>query len=69
MACTGKFFEGNAAQMWESLSYFLHETNEETDLFYGHEYSFQNLQFAIYVEPENEFTKEMFENAREILAK
>ena len=60
MSCTGRFFEGDAAQMWESLTYYLSETPQDADLYYGHEYSFQNLQYAMFVEPENQNIQDKF---------
>ncbi|HVV67869.1 MAG TPA: hydroxyacylglutathione hydrolase [Gammaproteobacteria bacterium] len=48
----GRLFEGTAVQMFHSLSH-LKALPDETLVYCGHEYTGQNLQFAITVEPHN----------------
>lgn len=49
----GKIFEGTAAQMFDSLAK-LKALPKETLVYCGHEYTLNNLRFAITVEPDNE---------------
>lgn len=51
----GRFFEGTAAQMYNALINILSQLPEETKVYCGHEYTLQNLKFAAFVEPYNEF--------------
>eukprot|EP00246_Nothoceros_aenigmaticus_P012600 TRINITY_DN398_c0_g1_i4.p1 TRINITY_DN398_c0_g1~~TRINITY_DN398_c0_g1_i4.p1 ORF type:complete len:287 (+),score=51.82 TRINITY_DN398_c0_g1_i4:85-861(+) len=54
VAGCGKFFEGTAKQMYESLVTKLSTLPKETRVFCGHEYTVKNLQFAASLEPKNE---------------
>ncbi|KAK9167871.1 hypothetical protein Syun_000011 [Stephania yunnanensis] len=54
VAGCGKFFEGTAEQMYESLCVTLASLPKPTQVFCGHEYTVKNLQFALTVEPENQ---------------
>ncbi|KAJ0978488.1 hypothetical protein J5N97_013962 [Dioscorea zingiberensis] len=54
IAGCGKFFEGTAEQMYESLCVTLGSLPRPTRVFCGHEYTEKNLRFALTVEPENE---------------
>lgn len=58
VAGCGKFFEGTAEQMYESLCVTLGSLPKPTRVFCGHEYTEKNLKFAATVEPENEKIKE-----------
>lgn len=53
IAGCGKFFEGTADQMYQSLCVTLGSLPKPTKVFCGHEYTVKNLQFASTVEPEN----------------
>ncbi|KAI3793136.1 hypothetical protein L1987_35750 [Smallanthus sonchifolius] len=53
VAGCGKFFEGTAEQMYESLCVTLASLPKPTRVYCGHEYTVKNLQFAQTVEPEN----------------
>ncbi|XP_076896639.1 hydroxyacylglutathione hydrolase cytoplasmic-like [Bidens hawaiensis] len=53
VAGCGKFFEGTAEQMYESLCVTLASLPKPTQVYCGHEYTVKNLQFAQTVEPEN----------------
>ncbi|KAL9689154.1 hypothetical protein QQ045_033587 [Rhodiola kirilowii] len=54
IAGCGKFFEGTAEQMYQSLCITLCSLPKPTRVYCGHEYTVKNLQFAQTVEPENE---------------
>ncbi|KAL4557288.1 hypothetical protein LXL04_035461 [Taraxacum kok-saghyz] len=54
VAGCGKFFEGTAEQMHESLCVTLASLPKPTRVYCGHEYTVKNLQFAQTVEPDNE---------------
>lgn len=49
----GRLFEGDAAMMIKSLSKLL-VLADDTRVYFGHEYTEKNLQFALTLEPENE---------------
>ncbi|KAF3433244.1 hypothetical protein FNV43_RR24346 [Rhamnella rubrinervis] len=53
VAGCGKFFEGTAEQMHESLCVTLGSLPKPTRVYCGHEYTVKNLQFALTVEPNN----------------
>lgn len=53
IAGCGKFFEGTAEQMYQSLCVTLGSLPKPTKVYCGHEYTVKNLQFALTVEPEN----------------
>lgn len=48
----GRLFEGTAAQMYQSLSK-LAGLPDDTQVYCGHEYTLNNVKFALQVEPEN----------------
>jgi len=50
----GRFFEGTADQMHEALVGKLAKLPDETRVFFGHEYSVNNLKYALHVEPDND---------------
>jgi len=51
MGC-GRLFEGDAAQMWHSLSK-LRALPPETRIYCGHEYTLSNARFARSIDPDN----------------
>ncbi|KAI4370482.1 hypothetical protein MLD38_018833 [Melastoma candidum] len=53
IAGCGKFFEGTAEQMYQSLCVTLGSLPKPTKVYCGHEYTEKNLQFALTVEPDN----------------
>lgn len=53
IAGCGKFFEGTAEQMYQSLCTTLGSLPKPTRVYCGHEYTVKNLQFASTVEPDN----------------
>lgn len=48
----GRLFEGDAAQMWSSLSK-LAALPDETSVCSGHEYTLSNARFAVTIDPDN----------------
>ncbi|KAG6490849.1 hypothetical protein ZIOFF_052169 [Zingiber officinale] len=54
IAGCGKFFEGTAEQMYQSLCVTLGSLPRPTRVYCGHEYTVKNLQFASTVEPDNQ---------------
>ncbi|KAJ8649874.1 hypothetical protein MRB53_002897 [Persea americana] len=58
VAGCGKFFEGTAEQMYQSLCVTLGSLPKPTRVYCGHEYTEKNLRFALTVEPDNAKTKE-----------
>ncbi|XP_050209625.1 hydroxyacylglutathione hydrolase cytoplasmic-like [Mercurialis annua] len=53
IAGCGKFFEGTAEQMYQSLCVTLGSLPKPTQVYCGHEYTIKNLQFALSIEPDN----------------
>ncbi|CAN6467560.1 unnamed protein product [Victoria cruziana] len=58
VAGCGKFFEGTAEQMYQSLSVILRPLPKKTRVYCDHEYTEKNLRFALTVEPDNERVKQ-----------
>ncbi|TKY73966.1 Hydroxyacylglutathione hydrolase [Spatholobus suberectus] len=52
VAGCGKFFEGTAEQMYQSLCVTLGSLPKPTRVYCGHEYAVKNLQFALTIEPD-----------------
>eukprot|EP01018_Ginkgo_biloba_P016001 Gb_07028 [translate_table: standard] len=65
IAGCGKFFEGSAEQMYQSLCQTLASLPKSTRVYCGHEYTVKNLQFAMTVEPENDKIKQKLSWARQ----
>lgn len=61
----GKFFEGNADQMYTALVKILGSLPGETRVYCGHEYTANNLLYAAHVEPENVAVRERLTWAKE----
>lgn len=53
IAGCGKFFEGTAEQMYQSLCVTLGSLPKPTRVYCGHEYTVKNLLFALTIEQEN----------------
>lgn len=58
IAGCGKFFEGTAQQMYDSLCVTLASLPTPTRVYCGHEYTEKNLRFALTIEPENQKIQE-----------
>jgi len=63
----GRLFEGSPEQMYDSLHRKIGAAAGSTRVFFGHEYTDQNLAFALSVEPENAQLKERALSVRETL--
>ena len=61
----GRCFEGTPQEMWASLEKIL-VLPDDTLLYCGHEYTVQNLEFALSLEPDNSAVKARLEKAREL---
>lgn len=53
LAGAGRFFEGNAQQMYHNIFNVIKKMDQKTHVFCGHEYSIGNLEFATWLEPSN----------------
>ncbi|XP_043261796.1 hydroxyacylglutathione hydrolase, mitochondrial isoform X4 [Colletes gigas] len=58
----GRFFEGDAEQMYKALIKILGSLPNETKVYCGHEYTENNLKFGQHVEPENEAIRQKIES-------
>jgi hydroxyacylglutathione hydrolase len=50
----GRLFEGSPKQMYDALYNRIKPLPPETKVYFGHEYTIQNLKFATFIEPDNE---------------
>lgn len=64
VAGCGRFFEGSASDMHQSLNETLATLDDDTVVFCGHEYTQNNLRFAASVEPNNDHIKKKIEWAK-----
>jgi len=62
----GRMFEGDAETMWHSLDMLRH-LPEDTLMYCGHEYTLNNGEFALTVEPGNKALRERVEEVRELM--
>jgi len=60
----GRLFEGTPAMMHEALNVKLARLPDSTRVFCGHEYTENNLRFALTLEPSNEALKERMARVR-----
>ncbi|XP_067128107.1 hydroxyacylglutathione hydrolase, mitochondrial [Centruroides vittatus] len=58
VAGCGKFFEGTPDQMYEALVKILGSLPDNTRVYCGHEYTVNNLKYALHVEPSNASIRE-----------
>jgi len=63
----GRVFEGTYEQMYHSLNKLFYLPNS-IKIYCGHEYTWQNLQFALQVEPENSFIQKKIAVVTRLLA-
>jgi hydroxyacylglutathione hydrolase len=61
IAGCGRFFEGTAEQMYQSLIVTLGSLPKSTRVYCGHEYTVKSLKFMLTLEPENEKMKQKLE--------
>ncbi len=50
----GRLFEGSPKQMYDALNFKIKILPPRTKVYFGHEYTLQNLKFANFIEPGNE---------------
>ncbi len=62
----GRIFEGDAETMWHSLDMLRH-LPEDTLMYCGHEYTLNNGEFALTVEPRNKDLQRRVEEVRQLL--
>jgi hydroxyacylglutathione hydrolase len=62
----GRLFEGTPAMMYDSLTRKLGALSDETLVYFGHEYTVQNLRFAAHVEPDNSHVREKAERVERL---
>ncbi|XP_071813335.1 hydroxyacylglutathione hydrolase, mitochondrial-like [Apostichopus japonicus] len=65
----GKFFEGTPEQMHSALIEKLGSLPEDTKVYCGHEYTVNNLKYALYVEPKNPDIQQRMKWAQDLRAK
>lgn len=61
----GRFFEGTAEQMDRALNDVLASLPDDTKVYCGHEYTVDNLKFALSVEPDNDYVERKLKWAKE----
>ena len=60
----GRLFEGDAKSMWESLQK-LASLPDDTLIYCGHDYTLENYEFALSIEPENQTVKQRLNDIRQ----
>ncbi|KAF8822044.1 hydroxyacylglutathione hydrolase [Cardiosporidium cionae] len=65
----GRFFEGTATDMHAALQKIFSEFLPDTLVFCGHEYTLENLKFALSIEPHNPHLQNKLEWVKAVLAK
>ena len=63
----GRLFERPARDMWASLSRLL-ELPDDTEVYFGHEYTLSNAKFAVTVDPESAALRSRVKNIEATLA-
>lgn len=61
----GRLFEGTPDQMYRSLSALASKVSGAAKVYFGHEYTLQNLKFAEFIEPENEVIQQRIATCKE----
>jgi len=64
----GRLFEGTPAMMYESLNKVIGSLPKETHVYFGHEYTENNLRFALAVEPGNRAVHEKLAQVHQMRA-
>ncbi len=65
----GRLFEGDPSMMYEALNVKLSRLPDATEVYCGHEYTENNMRFALSIEPGNAALREKMEWVRERRAK
>jgi len=68
LAGCGRFFECEASVMYQTMyERLLKRVDDNTDMYFGHEYSLTNLKFAQKVEPHNKHIDEKLDQCKQLL--
>ncbi len=67
VAGCGRLFGGSAEEMYDSLQKIA-ALGDDVNVYCGHDYTEENLRFALTVEPGNEYVKEKLVKVRDILS-
>lgn len=57
----GRLFEGSPKQMYDALTLRVKPLPPQTKVYFGHEYTIQNLKFACFIEPDNKAVSKRLE--------
>ncbi len=68
VAGCGRLFGGSAKEMYDSLQKIA-ALGDDVNVYCGHDYTEENLRFALTVEPGNEYVKEKLAKVRDILSR
>lgn len=63
----GRLFEGSPKEMYNSLNFQIGNLPDETKLFFGHEYTENNLKFSLSVEPGNKTIQKKLIRTKSVL--
>lgn len=61
----GRLFEGSPNQLYEALNFKIKPLPGQTKVYFGHEYTVQDLKFAQFVEPDNDLVSKRLASAKE----
>jgi hydroxyacylglutathione hydrolase len=62
----GRLFEGTADEMWSSMKK-LRGLPEDTAVYCGHDYTLDNVEFALHIEPDNPNIKKRLKETRDLV--
>lgn len=62
----GRLFEGSPDQMYSSFATLIDRVPSHAKIYFGHEYTLQNLKFAEFIEPENQRIQERIRNSNKL---
>ena len=65
----GRIFEGTYAEMYDSINYQIGGLAKDTKIYFGHEYTEKNLNFANSIEPGNLEIQKKLKKVRNLLSK
>ena len=65
----GRLFEGTPEHMYRSLNQTIGQRDQATKVYFGHEYTENNLRFALTVEPNNPHIADKLERVSKLRAK
>jgi len=65
----GRIFEGSFSEMYDSINFQIGKLPKDTKIYFGHEYTENNLNFANSIEPGNLEIKKKLTKARNLISK